>query len=141
MLKDTPIGGSESFSVRSIVQEGKRLGHKLGFPTANLSRPTLPDMPPNGVHAAVIHILSGEFAGKRYPCVLNQGSQPTVPIGFETVEAFIPGFSGNLYNEEVQVDYKIFLRPERKFESVDALKAQVAKDTQNALEYFAEHPI
>lgn len=142
MLKDTPVGGLETFSISGIVAEGKHLGHKLGFPTANLPRPTLDDMPPNGVHTAVISVLSGEFKGNQYPCVLNQGSQPTVPIGFETVEAHIPNFTGNLYGAEVRIDYLRFQRAEQKFNSVDDLKKQIDLDTHQALEFFRQnyHP-
>ena len=138
MLKDTPVGGLEAFSVSGKVMEGKHMGHRLGFPTVNLPRPQLSDLPPNGVHAAMIKVLSGEFSGLERPCVLNQGSQPTIPIGFETVEAFIPNFSGNLYGAEVRVDYATFLRPERKFDSIEALKQQVAEDTRHALEFFED---
>lgn len=141
MLKDTKIGEKESFRVTGTVMEGKRLGRKLGFPTVNLPRPVLDDLPPNGVHAAVIHIMSGGFSGKSYPCVLNQGAQPTVPIGFETVEAYIPDFSGDLYGAEVAVDYIMFIRPEIRFGSIEELKAQIASDTQQTLQYFSENPI
>lgn len=141
MNSTMPVGAEERFSVSGEIIHGKHLGRTLGFPTANLPRPEGVDLPPNGVHVATLSVLTGPHAGQVFPCVLNQGSQPTVPSGRATVEAYIPGFSGDLYGAQVRVDYLQFTRPERKFASLDELKAQLARDTQNALNYFRENPI
>ena len=141
MYREVPVGGDETYSVSGEIIHGKHLGRTLGYPTANLLRPESDDLPPNGVHIALMHIFTGTYAGKVFPCVLNQGSQPTAPSGTATVEAYIPDFSGDLYGAEVRVDYLRFTRPETKFASLDVLKAQLAKDTQDALDYFAAHPI
>ena len=130
------VGAEECFSVTGEIIHGKHLGRTLGYPTANLPRPEGVELPPNGVHVATMTVFTGPYAGQVFPCVLNQGSQPTAPSGRATVEAYIPGFSGDLYGAQVRVDYLKFTRPEQKFESLDALKAQLARDTETALDYF-----
>ncbi len=141
MNRNIPAGARESFSVSGEIIHGKHLGRRLGYPTANLPRPDGDDLPPNGVHVATLTVYTGPFAGQTFPCVLNQGSQPTAPSGTATVEAYIPGFSGDLYGAQVRVDYLQFTRPEQKFASLDALKAQMARDTRDALDYFRAHPL
>lgn len=138
MNYDVPVGAEERYSVTGEVIHGKHLGRTLGFPTANLLRPDADDLPPNGVHVAMMSVLTGTFAGRTFPCVLNQGSQPTVPSGMATVEAYIPNFSGDLYGAQVRVDYLKFTRPERRFYSLDDLKEQMARDTREALAYFRD---
>ena len=129
------------FSISGTIMHGKHLGRTLGFPTANLECPARPDLPPSGVYIAVMEVFSGTFAGQKLPCVLNQGRQPTAPSGITTVEAHVLDFSGDLYDAQVTMNYIHFLRPERKFDSLDALKAQLALDVQQARDYFAANPL
>jgi len=129
------------FSVSGEIMHGKHLGRTIGYPTANLECPVCPDLPSNGVHIAVMEIRTGTYAGQHFPCVLNQGHQPTAPSGIATVEAYVLDFSGDLYGAQVTLLYLHFLRPETKFASLDALKAQLALDAQQARDYFAANPL
>lgn len=113
------------------VVPGKRLGRTLGFPTANI----LPDdpnvsaqLPENGVYFGKITLEDGTV----YPCVLNQGRHPTVPEGPPTIEAHLLDYRGDLYGAHVTLAYGQQLRPERRFENVEALREQIARDVRRA---------
>lgn len=129
------------FDISGEIVQGKQLGRTIGFPTVNLICPERDDLLPNGVYIAAIEIFTGAYAGHIYPCVLNQGHQPTAPSGMPTVEAHIPHFSGDLYGAQVTITYIRYLRPEVKFPSLDALKAQLAVDTKAACDFFADNDI
>ena len=119
------IGGMDMI-IDGVVEQGKHLGRTLGFPTANV-RPieAAGDWPRNGVYIAAIW-LNG--ARRAWLCMLNQGVHPTVPEGKPTIEAHVLGYEGDVYGLPVRVEYLSFLRPERKFDSVEALRAQLSKD-------------
>ena len=112
------------FSVLGTVAEGKKLGRTLGFPTANL-RPESEQLPPNGVYAVRV-ALNGEIRSG----VANIGIRPTVsPQETERiVEVHLFDFSGDLYGRDLEVSLRKFLRPEKKFPSLDALRDQIAAD-------------
>ena len=114
--------------ITGTVEHGRQLGRRLGFPTANL-RPDgpAPALPANGVYAAAFW-LEGEARAR--PCMLNQGVHPTVPGGRPTIEAHLLGFDGDLYGRVARVEYLRFLRPERRFDSLDALRAQLGRDAE-----------
>ena len=131
----------DRFSVSGTIMHGKQLGRTIGFPTANLECPMVDDLPPNGVHIAVMEVYTGTYAGEIFPCVLNQGRQPTAPSGIATVEAYVLDFSGDLYDAEVKMTYLHFLRPETRFPSLDELKNQLARDALTAREYFNHHKL
>ena len=123
--------------ITGVVAAGKRIGRTLGFPTANI----LPDegcaLPSqNGVYAALLTLADG----RALPCVLNKGRHRTLPEGAATVEAFVLDFTGDLYGQRVRVDFLAFLRPETRFPDKEALRAQIARDTENARAWFAAHP-
>ena len=123
--------------ISGVVATGKRIGRTLGFPTANI----LPDegcaLPSqNGVYAALLTLADG----RALPCVLNKGRHPTLPEGAATVEAFVLDFTGDLYGQRVRVVFLAFLRPETRFPDKEALRAQIARDTENARAWFAAHP-
>lgn len=121
--------------IEGIVVTGRQLGRTIGFPTANI-RPDAPPapMPADGVYAALLYV---ENLSSPLPCMLNQGSHPTVPGGGKTIEAHIFDFDANLYGSRVQVDYLRFLRPERRFESLEALKKQLEADCLEARRWLA----
>ena len=112
------------FSVMGIVAEGKKLGRTLGFPTANL-RPESEQLPPNGVYAVRVAMNGESLAG-----VANIGIRPTVsPQATErVVEVHLFDFSGDLYGHDLEVSLRKFLRPEKKFPNLDALREQIAAD-------------
>lgn len=120
--------------IEGHVEQGKHLGRELGFPTANV-RPerVRGGWPENGVYAAAFWIGGDERA---WPGMLNQGVHPTVPEGKPTVEVHLIGFEGDVYGGAVRVEYLRFLRPERRFDGLDALKAQLARDRQDVLSWL-----
>ena len=91
----TERNGVDAMIIEGIVEQGKHLGRRLGFPTANLSpRRTEGAWPPNGVYACAAWI-DGERGAR--PCMLNQGVHPTAPEGKPTVEAHILDYDGDAY--------------------------------------------
>lgn len=116
------------YTVCCPVVHGKELGRKLCFPTIN--QPFAEDVlvPRYGVYAAVAQV-----DGTDYPAVCSIGVRPTVENDTTPrAETHIMGFSGDLYGKEVPVSLIAFLREERTFSSVDELREQMKKDTENA---------
>ena len=109
-----------------IVTAGKQLGRKLGFPTANLPLPDGVLIPKFGVYATKVTV-----EGKTYPAVTNIGTRPTVNGKGVNAECHLLDFTGDLYGKEITVAFYDFLRPEQKFDSLEALKAQIAADTKS----------
>ena len=106
-----------------VVQTGKQLGRTIGFPTANLTFPEGVIVPKFGVYAC-----NATFDGKVYAAITNVGSRPTVNGEGVTAEAHILDFDGDLYGKSVTLVFHKFLRPEKKFDSLEELKAQIAED-------------
>ena len=116
------------------VAHGKRLGSSLGFPTVNLHFPSGLLIPAHGVYATQAVFSSGDSR----PAVTNVGIRPTVSDGSNvTAEGFLLDFDGDLYGQEVRMEFHHFLRPEQKFRSLDALRAEVMKNAQQTRDYFA----
>lgn len=113
------LGGS--YRISGKVVHGKRVGRSMGFPTANLALPDGKALPPFGVYAARV----GEIA---LPAVVNIGMHPTVPGGGPTVEVHLPGVTLDLYDQHIEAALVAWLRPEREFANLDALRAQIALD-------------
>lgn len=112
------------YSVSGRVEHGERLGRTIGMPTANL----LPDqdklLPPNGVYYS--QVILGE---KIYRSISNIGCKPTVSDRqIMGVETYLYDFAGDIYGEDITVQFLSFRRPEMKFDGIDSLKAQMEKD-------------
>lgn len=117
------------------VLRGAALGRKIGFPTANLATDHL-QLPPDGVYA--VEVLAKD---KLYSGVANLGVRPTVEqIAKRLLEVHLFDFEGDLYDLEVEVRLKRFLRSEQRFDSVDALRKQIALDAESAREFLANQP-
>lgn len=120
------------YSVRGRVVEGDRRGRGLGFPTANLA-PENEVLPARGVYAGRLRLLDegDPPAGRLRGAVTNVGVRPTFE-GEERVlaEAHVLDFDGDLYGRRVELSFRHFLRPERRFEGVDALRRQIAADVE-----------
>ncbi|BAB76547.1 bifunctional riboflavin kinase/FAD synthetase [Anabaena sp. FACHB-709] len=114
-----------------VVVEGEQLGRTIGFPTANLELPKDKFVPRQGVYAVRVKIL-GESADANIPLeilgVMNIGNRPTVNGTYSSVEVYLLDWSGDLYGKELAVQLVDFLRPEQKFPSLEALKAQIQQD-------------
>ena len=115
--------------IEGTVVKGKQLGRTIGFPTANIDAQRRMGSGPDGVYAAFI-----EIDGVKYPSMVNIGHHPTLPEGGKTVEAHIIGYSGDAYGKHVVLETAAFIRPEQKFPSVEALKAQLEKDKKTSME-------
>jgi riboflavin kinase/FMN adenylyltransferase len=113
-----------TYAISGRVVEGDRLGHKLGFPTANLDTTNLV-LPPNGVYSGCTK-LKGQF----YRVALNIGLRPTIASAKPQlrVEAHLLDFSGELYGKELEVEMGEKLRDEQKFSSATELSEQIARD-------------
>lgn len=107
------------------VIPGKQLGRRLGFPTANLRLPGGLAIPKFGVYACLCRV-----DGRAYPAVTNVGTRPTVSGSGITVEPWILDYEGDLYGRDITLEFYKFLRPEEKFPSLEALRAQILQDAE-----------
>ena len=126
------------FALQGTVTQGRQLGRQLGFPTANMQTEADLQLPAYGVYAAV-----AEVGGGRYPAVVNIGLRPTVgDFDAPTVEAHIlSGLAAGaeLYGAAMRLEFAAEIRPERKFDSLAELQAQIAKDKITALELLQKN--
>ena len=116
------------FGYRLPVIHGREIGRTWDFPTINQLLPEGIVMPRYGVYCSRV-----KTGGKAYTGVTNIGVKPTV--GAEKAplaETYIIGFGGDLYGKTVQVSLERFIRPERKFESIEELRKQIERDTEEA---------
>ena len=113
------------------VVTGRRLGHKLGFPTANIELPKGVIVPRHGVYACRAYV-----GQKGYMAVCNVGNRPTVEGHQVRTETWLRDCSGDLYGQSVRLEFLYFLRPEQRFQSVDALKEAVLNDAENTRRFF-----
>jgi len=121
------------YTILGTVKAGEKLGKKLGYPTANLSAHS-EQFPPNGVYLAEAWIQ-----GVLYHGVVNLGYRPTVSGGRSerVLEIYLLDFNRDIYGENVEVRFVRYLRPERKFDNLEALVRQIDADVQQARELFA----
>jgi len=118
------LGGP--FLFEGEVVEGDRRGRELGMPTANIVPDDSLVTPGHGVYAAWAH---------GHPAAVNVGVRPTFDTGRGTlVEAYLLDFSGDLYGEPLRIAFLERMRGEKRFESVDALVAQMRRDADQARE-------
>jgi riboflavin kinase/FMN adenylyltransferase len=116
---------------------GAQRGRTIGFPTANLSVPDGRLLPANGVYATFV-----KFADQpgRYPSVTNVGVRPSFDETERTVETYIFDFNRNIYGETVTLEFVEYLRPEMKFNGIEALIAQIGRDAKLAQTLLASEP-
>jgi len=124
------------YTVGGIVFQNRQLGRHLGFPTANLRLSFEHKLvPANGVYVVRVLTPFGNFNG-----VTNIGIRPTVESkGKVHLETHIFDFDKNLYEEVISVAFLHRLRDERKFESIDALRAAIEDDCRTAREWLSKH--
>ena len=121
------------FYIDGRVVPGAHRGKALGFPTANLETDN-ELLPPNGVYATMTTI-----DGIVHPSITNVGVRPTFGDTTKTmIEAYVLGYDGDLYGRSVRLGFVQRLRDERKFEDVDALRAQIEADRRRAERLFAQ---
>lgn len=123
------------FQMRGEVVHGDERGRELGFPTANLIPDDALVCPGHGVYACLAHTLTG---AKAFPSAVNIGVRPTFVTGRgELVEAYILDFDGDLYGEQLRLDFLSRLRGERRFSSAEALVEQMHRDVERTREIAA----
>lgn len=116
------------YELNGLVIKGQQIGRSIGFPTANIHIPNdYKLIPKDGVYAVEAFV-----DGTLYKAMLNIGNRPTVDGTKKTVEANLFDFQGDLYDKQITVYFHEFLREERKFESLEALKNQLVQDQKSA---------
>lgn len=118
-----------NFMLTGEVVKGKNLGEKIGFPTANLFiKESYKLIPKSGSY-----VVKSVIANETVFGMMNIGYRPTVKGKYQTIEIHFFDFKEDLYGENIQVDVLAFLRNEQEFESVEALKNQLARDKIKSL--------
>jgi len=119
------------YGVEGLVEHGAERGHTLGFPTANL-HPRNRVIPRNGVYVTGT-LIEGHWRRS----VTNVGVRPTFTNDAEpSVETYVMNWTGDLYSDVVRVRFLHRLRDEKKFGSIDEIKAQIESDVSRAQSYF-----
>lgn len=113
-----------SFSIKSEVIEGEKIGRTLGFPTANMKYPENIVKLPYGVY---------KTKALNQSAILNWGIKPTFDGQKPVLEVHIPNFSKNLYGEKLEIEILEKIRDEKRFNSLEELKQQIKKDTEECL--------
>ena len=128
---------SRDFAIEGVVQGGDKRGRELGYPTANM---VLGDYqrPRYGIYAVRVTLEDGS----EHPGVASLGIRPTFDPPQELLEAYLLDFDGDLYGQKIEVALHAFIREERKFESVDALVAEMSERRGRARKLLAllRHP-
>jgi riboflavin kinase/FMN adenylyltransferase len=126
------------FSMEGVVETGNRIGRTIDVPTANIRPEADKLLPPFGVYAARIRIGDAHYCG-----IANIGRKPTIdpvegkcnPVG---VEMHIFDFREDIYGQPVEISFYEYLRPERRFDSILDLQAQIKKDIVSSERYFTD---
>lgn len=113
-----------SFAIDGIVVGGEKLGRTLGYPTVNLVRAIRQVTPADGIYAGFAETPTGV-----YPAAISIGLRPTVGGAHRTIEAYLLDYAGgSLYGKPVRLTFEERLRDEIRFESIEALRDQMARD-------------
>ena len=123
------------FAIEGVVEHGDRRGREVGYPTANLSLGTYL-RPRYGIYAVRGRLLGGRVLEG----AANLGIRPTFQPPKELLEPYFFGFDGDLYGQTIEVELISFIRPEEKFESLEALKARMDADCAEAKRRLAAAP-
>ena len=120
------------FTILGTVTQGRQLGRRLGFPTANLQAHN-ELFPPDGVYAAKAWFREQEYGG-----VVNIGIRPTIEneSGERTLELHLFDFDQQIYGEDIEVAFVQYLRAEQKFAGVDELRGQIRRDAELARQIY-----
>ena len=118
------------YALSGRVINGDRIGRDLGFPTANIPLRRKPAM--EGVLVAEVTLPGGE----RWPAVASIGSRPTVGGTRPLLEVYLLDWRGDLYRRHLLVTFRYWLRGQEHYPSLDALKAQIARDVEDARAWF-----
>ncbi|WP_242386261.1 bifunctional riboflavin kinase/FAD synthetase [Phocaeicola sartorii] len=132
LLKEGKVSQAEKFLgynyyLDGTVVDGYKVGRKIGFPTANLQVNCSDKLiPSEGVYAVYVYV-----EGKKWAGMLNIGHRPTINNGKNlSIEVNILNFSEDIYHKEMRIEFVKYLRPEEKYDTIDALIAQMHKDRE-----------
>lgn len=118
------------YPLEGTVTDGYRVGRKIGFPTANLRI----DHPSKLVPAEGVYAVKVEVEGQQHLGMLNIGHRPTLNNGADrSIEVHILDFAGDIYRQNIRIEFLRFLRPETKFASIEELISQIEKDKEAIL--------
>lgn len=118
------------YPLEGTVTDGYRVGRKIGFPTANLRV----DHPFKLVPAEGVYAVKVEVEGQQHLGMLNIGHRPTLNNGADrSIEVHILDFAGDIYRQNIRIEFLRFLRPETKFASIEELISQIEKDKEAIL--------
>ena len=121
-------------TLTGTVRHGRGVGSSRLYPTANLILPPRVLAPSHGVYVTLAHLPDGSSL----PAVTNVGTRPTLHNGTDvTVEACLLDFTGDLYGQTVRLEFFRRVRDERRFDSLEALKAQIAADAETTRQFFS----
>ena len=135
-VRDGSVGRAKQLLGRPFFLEGPivggfQVGRTLGYPTINIRVDNGILMPHKGVYVSRVTV-----DGQSFKAVTNVGTRPTfTDADIVSVESHLLDFSGDIYGHEAAVEFLKFLRPERSFRDGDALRAQIARDIRQALDY------
>lgn len=115
------------YSLSGRIIRNKRIGRRIGFPTANIEPEERRVLPPDGVYATIAYVRDAA-----YRAVTNIGTNPTIEDGKLGIETHLLDFDADIYGEVLTVAFHSFLRGEIKFKSVEELKEQIKLDVQKA---------
>ena len=116
------------WSIEGIVEKGRMMGKKIGFPTCNIDIKNY-ILAKTGVYAVKVNVKKSR---KIYRGIANLGYRPTFNQKKLLLEVNLFKFSGNLYNKNLTINFTKFIRGETKFKNIDALKKQIKKDIKVA---------
>ncbi|MEM7348652.1 MAG: bifunctional riboflavin kinase/FAD synthetase [Chloroflexota bacterium] len=124
-------------SIQGTIVKGHQRGRTIGFPTANLDTPPERLIPANGVYATFVQRPGDPY---KLPSVTNIGVRPSFEgdAPTRTIEAHIFDFAEDIYDQTVTLEFVQHLRPEKKFDGIDALIAQIGQDADQARALLAE---
>ena len=123
---------SANYSITEMVVYGKQLGRTLGIPTINQNIESKKLILKNGIYATICTIDNEQYYG-----VTNVGIRPTVDDnGHKNIETHVIDFNGDCYGKIIKIEFVSRIRDEMKFDSVDALKAQIYNDIITTKEFF-----
>tara|TARA_Y100000588_G_scaffold53240_1_gene50133 strand:- start:312 stop:995 length:684 start_codon:yes stop_codon:yes gene_type:complete len=139
LLADGNVGAAAAligrpYAVSGIVVSGEGRGRELGVPTANLSE-ILTLVPGDGVYVGAT-----EVEGMRQPAAIHVGSNPTFGESVNKIEVHLLAFDGDLYGRDLTVQFLERVRGTVEFETVDALREQLADDIEAVWQYVEAHP-
>lgn len=138
-LEDGDVGSAAgmlgySYRLRGQVVFGNRIGHTIGYPTANIQV----DHPQKMVPALGVYAVEVGVEGKKYGGMLNIGFRPTIDLHSVTIEVHIFDFDRDIYGQEIDVCFRARIREERRFGSLSELRAQLARDQVSAKTLLGE---